>query len=298
MPPWPRLSHCSLFPVCFLKEFLLPRFEARTVYPTDHPPPSDARNVNVRGKRSEADLIGNYGLQACPSDNPVVRNTKGALLDAEVNLLRSRRQSVQRALQSFFNRVTIDDFDAASYVGNPSSNSLVPTVGLAFSGGGGYRSFLTSAGAWSAFDNMNPFAMREDGLGGLLQAATYVSGQDSSAWLLASIYMNNFTTVQDLQSRVAKDSSLWDFSRTVLQGPPPAKGQSESSATDSYLDDIKQKVKARTDSNWNTSLPDVWYVIFLLFFFWHFFYCAFVMLVITSANRLSFEKGVWVYRIK
>ena len=65
---------------------------------------------------------------------------------------------------------------------------------MAFSGGG-YRAMLGSAGALMALDDRNSF---DTPLGGILQSANYISGLSGSSWLLGSLAMQNFTTVEEV----------------------------------------------------------------------------------------------------
>jgi len=51
-------------------------------------------------------------------------------------------------------------------------------------------------------------------LGGLLQATTYLTGLSGGSWLVGSLYVNNFTSVQD----IINAGSLWQFDNSVLKG--------------------------------------------------------------------------------
>lgn len=90
------------------------------------------------------------------------------------------------------------------------SNTSI-NFGLTFAGGG-YRAMLTGAGAFAAYDNRTVGSTEPGHLGGLVQAATYVSGLSGASWLLGSIVANNFTTIEALLD--SKD--VWDLSNSIF----------------------------------------------------------------------------------
>ena len=105
------------------------------------------------------------------------------------------------------------DFDAEKFVKNTSKPI---TIGLSFSGGG-YRAMLNGAGQLSALDNRTDGAS-DAALGGLLQASTYLTGLSGGSWLVGTIALNNFTSVQ----KILKDatiSGIWSIlSLTMVVG--------------------------------------------------------------------------------
>jgi lysophospholipase len=124
-------------------------------------------------------------------------------------------------MRDLLGRMGITGLDTNAYMDNHKSNvANIPNIGIAMSGGG-YRALLNGAGAIAAFDSRTSNATSKGHLGGLLQSATYLSGLSGGSWLVGSIYMNNFTTVQQIVSTSSDQSAtggLWQFSRNLLQG--------------------------------------------------------------------------------
>jgi lysophospholipase len=74
----------------------------------------------------------------------------------------------------FLKRANIDGFDAEAYIRKvaPGITDL-PNVAIAVSGGG-YRALMNGAGFVSAADSRTPGSTAAGGIGGLLQASTYL----------------------------------------------------------------------------------------------------------------------------
>lgn len=182
---------------------------------------------------------------ACPEDRPRIRSGS-TLSSEETSWLKARREKTIPALKEFFGRVDINEFDALSYIESHVSNSSsLPNIGIAISGGG-FDAFMNGAGALKAFDNRTEGAATKGQLGGLLQSATYVSALSGGSWLLASVFVNNFTAVSTLQE------NLWDFtSANVLVGPA-------SMNPIQFWGNITAQVKAKEEAGFVTSSPDFW----------------------------------------
>ena len=150
-------------------------------------------------------------------------------------------------MQGFLSRLTIPGFNVTRFFAESETTSL-PNIGIAFSGGG-YRALLNGAGAFSAFDERTTNSTKPGHLGGLLQATTYMSGLSGGSWLVGSIYTNNFTTVTALQN--ANTSGVWDFDRSVLNGPAGDAG---------YFRQIRQTVEGKEKAGFPVSITDYWYV--------------------------------------
>jgi lysophospholipase len=104
--------------------------------------------------------------------------------------------------------------DTNAYIDNIARNaSELPNIGIAISGGG-YRALMNGAGALAAFDNRTTNSTNQGQLGGLLQATTYLTGLSGGSWLVGSVYVNNFTSVQD----IINTGSLWQFDNSILKG--------------------------------------------------------------------------------
>ncbi|PGH10284.1 lysophospholipase [Blastomyces parvus] len=189
----------------------------------------------------------------CGASRPSVRSA-ATISQSEGFWLEKRRQKTTDAMKDFFSRVKIDGFDARSYIENNAQNlSALPNVGIAVSGGG-YRALMNGGGALQAFDSRTKNATGPGQLGGLLQSATYLSGLSGGGWLVGSIYLNNFTTVSELEADV--DGSVWEFSESILEGPNE-KGIKLLNTAD-YYKEIYKTVEGKKDAGFDVSLTDYW----------------------------------------
>lgn len=172
----------------------------------------------------------------------------------ETDWLQSRRSKTVSAMKDFFGHVKVGDYDVASYLDKHAGNSsALPNVGIAVSGGG-YRALMTGAGAIKAFDSRTENATAAGHLGGLLQSATYVAGLSGGSWLLGSIYINNFTTVDQLQTH--QSGAVWQFGNSIFEGPDSGSIQLLDSA--SYFKDLADAVNGKQTAGFETSITDIW----------------------------------------
>lgn len=194
----------------------------------------------------------------CPASRPTVRSAE-KLSSNETSWLKGRREKSLSAMKDFFGHVTVGDYDVGAYLDKHSGNSSnLPNVGIAISGGG-WRALMNGAGAVKAFDSRTFNASTSGHLGGLLQSATYISGLSGGSWLLGSIYINNFTTIEKLQTH--EKGAIWQFGNSILEGPDGGGIQLFDSA--SYYMDIAKAVDAKKKAGFDTSLTDIWYVIYV-----------------------------------
>lgn len=151
---------------------------------------------------------------ACPSPRPSIRAATG-LSDEETAWLPLRTNNTISALKDFLGRANISGLDTGRYLDEIASNgsTSVPKIGIAVSGGG-YRALMNGAGAITAFDNRTADTSAQGHLGGLLQAATYLSGLSGGSWLVGSLYVQNFTTVDSIISA----GKLWQFDDSIFEG--------------------------------------------------------------------------------
>lgn len=160
-------------------------------------------------------------------------------------------------MKDFFDHVKVGDYDVGAYLDKHSSNSSnLPNIGIAVSGGG-WRALMNGAGAIKAFDSRTSNATTTGHLGGLLQSATYIAGLSGGSWLLGSIYINNFTTIDKLQTH--EDGSIWQFGNSILEGPDTGGIQLLDSA--SYYKELGEAVEGKKKAGFDTSITDIWYVI-------------------------------------
>lgn len=190
---------------------------------------------------------------SCPASRPTIRSA-AKLSPNETSWLKTRREKALTGLKDFFGHVKVGDYDVVSYLDKHSSNtSNIPNIGIAVSGGG-YRALMNGAGAIKAYDSRTYNASTSGHLGGLLQSATYLAGLSGGSWLLGSIYINNFTTIDKLQTH--KDGSVWQFGNSIIEGPDTGGIQILDSA--SYYKDLAEAVESKKKAGFDTSLTDIW----------------------------------------
>jgi lysophospholipase len=193
---------------------------------------------------------------SCPQVEPAIR----APLDVgprEKEWLKKRRPKTIPHMREFFRRANIPGFNSDAYMDQVSaSESNLPNIGIAMSGGG-YRALLVGAGAMAAFDDRTDGSMEPGHLGGLLQSSTYVSGLSGGGWLVGSLWVNNFTSVQDILSGHSKKKvSMWDFGRSMLEGPKISWFPMFS--TVDYWKNIYNQVMSKKRAGFDISITDYW----------------------------------------
>ncbi|CAK7230681.1 Lysophospholipase 1 [Sporothrix bragantina] len=111
---------------------------------------------------------------------------------------------------------------------------------------------MNGAGALAAFDSRTPNSTGSGQLGGLLQAATYLSGLSGGSWLVGSLYQQNFTSVDSILYASGKPlSQLWQFNESILEGPATL-------STVQYYRQLFDSVQAKEDAGFNTTITDYW----------------------------------------
>jgi lysophospholipase len=137
-----------------------------------------------------------------------------------------------------------------------AGNGNAPTIGIAMSGGG-YRALLVGAGVLAAFDDRTTGSKEPGNLGGLLQSSTYVSGLSGGGWLVGSLFVNNFTSVQDIIAGEADGhTSIWNFGRPMLEGPKTR--HIPGLSTYDYWKTISNQVNGKKQAGFDLSISDYW----------------------------------------
>ncbi|XBW34740.1 hypothetical protein QEN19_000307 [Hanseniaspora menglaensis] len=119
--------------------------------------------------------------------------------------------------------------------------------------GGGYRAMLSGAGMLAGLDSRTVDAT-ESGLGGLLQASTYVSGLSGGNWMTGSLFFNDFVSVQDIMDEADNMSSIWDIDHMLFD----PYGLLHPIKDASRWDDIKDDVESKENAGFKTSITDLW----------------------------------------
>lgn len=158
------------------------------------------------------------GRVSCPAKRPVVRKAT-TLSTNESAWLQLRSNTTISALKDILNRANFGGIDTDAYVnGIVRDGGALPRIGIAISGGG-YRAMMNGAGAIAAFDNRTTNATEKGHLGGILQAATYLSGLSGGSWVVGSLYVQNFTTVESIvYASGGFLGSLWQFNDSIIEG--------------------------------------------------------------------------------
>ncbi|KAJ9662314.1 Lysophospholipase 1 [Neophaeococcomyces mojaviensis] len=187
----------------------------------------------------------------CPSSPPAIR-LANSLSQNETEWLSKRRNNTVQPMRDFLTRMNISGFDAGTYIDDHSNNaSALPNIGLAFSGGG-WRALINGAGVLKAFDSRSGNTTNTGQLGGLLQSSTYLAGLSGGNWLVGSIIVNNYTTVERLQ----EDSTVWEFGNSILEGPPTGGIQLLNSI--GYYSNLLESVSGKDDAGFDISITDYW----------------------------------------
>ncbi|PSK34132.1 Lysophospholipase 1 [Elsinoe australis] len=197
--------------------------------------------------------------EGCPANRPTIRSA-GTLSTNESSWLNVRRPQTISAMRSLLQKLNITGLDTNAYMDNNANNaSQLPNIGIAVSGGG-YRAMLTGAGVISAFDDRTRHNSTSAGsLAGLLQSSTYLAGLSGGSWLVGSLYINNFTSVQsilDQNQNVTGSGSLWKFGNSIFEGPETGSIQLLSSA--SYYQTLVDQVGGKSSAGYNTTITDYW----------------------------------------
>ncbi|RFU81470.1 lysophospholipase [Trichoderma arundinaceum] len=210
-------------------------------------------SFSLLGERAAPDAPDGYtpARVSCPANRPTIRAATG-LSSNETDWLPLRTNNTVAALKDVLSRANISDIDTDRYIDNLTDvGTGLPRVAIAISGGG-YRALMNGAGALAAFDNRSTNATEIGHLGGLLQSATYLSGLSGGSWLVGSLYVQNFTSVESIIfSTTGFLSTLWQFDESIIDGP------SDLSIT-RYYRQLVDAVEGKQDAGFNTTITDYW----------------------------------------
>ncbi|KAM0558324.1 hypothetical protein ACHAPJ_005018 [Fusarium lateritium] len=182
----------------------------------------------------------------CPSTRPTIRNGS-TISSMEREWLPKRRNETISPIRTLLKRLAIPDFDSEEYLKDAEKDATaLPNIGIAISGGG-YRAMLCGAGALAAWDIRSDGSDKDGNLGGLLQSATYLSGLSGGGWLVGSLMMNNFTSVQESVNY----PGVWQMENSILEGP-------EQYSLLQYYNTIFDAVGDKKDAGYERSLTDYW----------------------------------------
>ncbi|CAL1698539.1 unnamed protein product [Somion occarium] len=202
----------------------------------------------------------------CPPGTSLIRSTGATsqtLGPDEERYISTRKRDVLPAawssyLQNVGNRAKALDLELPEYVSRVlSMPGLNPSLGIAISGGG-WKAATFGAASLNALDSRNQTATKL-GTGGLLQAASYMTGLSGSSWLLMSLVQANFPTFEELIFGTASNATQskenlfpgWLGQFDLLQ---PGNTNQSLDFVQSLLTDVKGKF----DVGFPVTLIDVW----------------------------------------
>lgn len=148
------------------------------------------------------------GTVSCPKGVKSFIREGSTISNEEKDWIKERHKVTDRALAEFLRSVNMTDFDVDEFM--TKNSSLLVNIAVSVSGGG-YRSMLTGAGQVAALDNRTQDAL-EVGLGGILQSSTYFAGLSGGAWLVGSLTMQDFASVDQIVFEDPDD--LWNLTET------------------------------------------------------------------------------------
>lgn len=184
-------------------------------------------------------------IDETPEVKNLVRNAD-SISPSEAAWIIERNKVTDTNLISFLKQANLTGFDPSSFV---TSNNRSIKIGLAFSGGG-YRAMLCGAGQLSALDSRTNHTSGEaSGLSGLLQASTYLAGLSGGNWLVGTIALNNFTSVQE----ILDNGTIWDLTHSIINY-----GGINFIKTLAYYLDINDDIDAKRAAGYPVSFTDVW----------------------------------------
>jgi lysophospholipase len=140
-----------------------------------------------------------------------------------------------------------------SYVSNilNGHSKYIPNLGIATSGGG-YRAALFGAGVLNSLDGRNSSSVKK-GTGGLLQAASYISGLSGGSWLVTSLYEANFPNMQELIfGSEAKGLSGWMTGFGIIAPT------NNSIQTQGFIAELVSEIRGKHDAGFPVTFGDVW----------------------------------------
>ncbi|KAI0350486.1 lysophospholipase [Trametes cingulata] len=208
-------------------------------------------------------------LQPCPSGTTLVREVGSdpfaqTLNDEESHYISARRSRIlPKAWAAYLDNVKRSvQLPFPPYVDSVLLGLLgvdtLPNVGIATSGGG-LRAALFGAALLNALDGRNKTSVAE-GMGGLLQATSYISGLSGGAWLVLSLAQADFPApLPDLVFGTSLASGSgdnrfggWITNIDILQPGPDA------DSTDVFRDLLVDETRYKWAAGFPVTVADAW----------------------------------------
>lgn len=142
----------------------------------------------------------------CPPES--LLREANTISQMEKKWLQGRHIKTNQALISYLNRAGLKDFDAVKFINEESTKPI--NIGVTLSGGS-YKAALVDAGEIAALDDRVKEA-NEFGLGGVLQATSYISGLSGGSWVLGSLAMQDWPSIEEVIHTNPHDT--WNLTAT------------------------------------------------------------------------------------
>ncbi|TBU29698.1 lysophospholipase [Dichomitus squalens] len=211
-------------------------------------------------------------VQVCPPGTSLVRQTGSSaqsLSAGEAAYVSGRQQVALNAWKGYLANVQ-------AYLNTSQSNASLPQyvddilsglfgvgpqprLGIATSGGG-YRSAIFGAGILNALDGRNQTSV-EAGTGGVLQAATYLSGLSGGSWLVSSLAQADFPMLPELifgSSPSQTNDGNAKFGGWLADMDLLTPGGANIIRDAEYLVDIVDEVSGKFSAGFPVTVTDVW----------------------------------------
>ncbi|THH29219.1 hypothetical protein EUX98_g4967 [Antrodiella citrinella] len=196
----------------------------------------------------------------CPKGTSLVRHAGGlvqSLSLSEAAYIESKQSRIApQAWASYLRNVehaaSAQHVALPSYVSNIlSSNGHFPHLGISTSGGG-HRAAIFGAGILTTLDGRNATSV-DVGIGGLLQASTYLASLSGGSWLSGSLYQADFPEFPDLIfGSNATGSDGWN---TVFDLTQPS---TDPEVDVAYLGEMIAEVAGKFLAGFPVTIGDVW----------------------------------------
>jgi lysophospholipase len=181
----------------------------------------------------------------CPAN--LIRYGDNGLSPLESQYISQRRTKATRNLQSWLERVNLDNFNVSAFLANQSN---VPTMAIAFSGGG-YRAMLNGAGVFQGISllllvvlsiGLDGRISGNGNMAGFLQANSYIAGLSGGSWLIGAIAVHDFATIDTMRN------NFWHLSDNLV-------APSGFISLVSFYDDIYSQVQQKASAGYETYIP-------------------------------------------
>ncbi|OBA23014.1 hypothetical protein METBIDRAFT_29559 [Metschnikowia bicuspidata var. bicuspidata NRRL YB-4993] len=140
----------------------------------------------------------------CPEKDTFIR-AGDSISDQEAAWLQARHVKTDAAIEAYLERVGVPYPPELTLDSEKRHRPI--KIGLGFSGGG-LRALFVGAGEMAAIDNRTTLA-NENGLGGILQSASYIASLSGGAWLLASLIHQDWPPVEEVLFE--NSYNIWNY---------------------------------------------------------------------------------------